>query len=167
MRSSCVGLAASGLLACAASAAGVLQQRAPDFALAAFQGDNVRLSEYRGQPVVLSFWNSRCGTCAKQLQELDRLYGTYRSAGLIVLAVGIDDDPQRAADYASDHHVAFPLLFDQTKSVARAYDVARLPSTLLIDRSGIVRYLHSDDGADDRTLVRQVRELLDDRLGNP
>jgi peroxiredoxin len=140
---------------------------APDFVLPAAVGANVRLSEYQGQPVVLSFWGSRCSVCAAQLTALDRYFATYRSSGLVVLAVGVDDDPQRATDYAHSHTVSFPLLLDRTKSVSRAYGIERLPTTVLIDRSGIVRYLHSDDRAGDPSYVAQIRALLDDKVGGP
>jgi peroxiredoxin len=140
-------------------------QSAPDFALPAALGSNVRLSEYRGQPVILAFWSSRCGLCARQLSVLDRYYGTYRSSGLIVLAVSVDDDPQHAQDYAHAHATAFPLLLDPAKAVSRAYGVERLPTTVLIDRGGVVRFLHSDDGAGDESYVAQIRALLDDKFG--
>ena len=137
-------------------------QTAPDFALAAAVGANVRLSEYRGQPVVLSFWSSQCSLCAKNLAALDHYYGTYPSSGLIVLAVSVDDDRQHAQDYAHAHATNFPLLLDPEKTVSRAYDIERLPTTVLIDRGGVVRYLHSDDRAGDDTYVAQIRALLDD-----
>jgi peroxiredoxin len=158
-----------GLYLAAAHAAGpgIVAQRAPNFVLPAAAGDNVRLSEYRGQPVVLSFWSSRCGTCAAQLTALDRFYRTYRSSGLIVLAVSVEDDPQRAVDYARDHPTSYPLLLDHAKTVSRAYEIERLPTTVLIDRSGVVRYLHSDDRPGDASYVTQIRALLDDKVGAP
>ncbi len=139
-----------------------LDAAAPDFALPAFAGANVRLSEYRGQPVILSFWSSRCGTCAPALTALDRLFGTYRSSGLVVLGISVDDDSQRARDYARAHVTAFPLLLDQAKSVSRSYGIDRLPTTVLIDRAGVVRYLHREFRADDPSYVAQIRALLDD-----
>ena len=150
-----------------APAPGFVGQSAPDFALPAAAGANVRLSEYRGQPVVLSFWSSQCSLCAGQLAALNRYYGTYRSSGLIVLAVSVDDDPQRAQDYARAHSTAFPLLLDRAKVVSRAYGIERLPTTVLIDRSGVVRYLHSDYRAGDASYVAQIRALLDDQFASP
>ena len=147
------------------AASGSVGHAAPDFALPAALGNNVRLSEYRGQPVIVSFWSSRCGLCARQLAALDRYYGTYRSSGLIVLAVSVDDDAQHAQDYARAHATAFPLLLDPAKAVSRAYGVGRLPTTVLIDRSGVVRFLHSGDGAGDESYVAQIRALLDDKFG--
>lgn len=164
-----LGLAALAALAASVvlASAGLIGQKAPDFALPAVVGSNVRLSEYRGQAVVISFWSSRCSVCARQLALLDRLYATYRSAGLVVLAVSVDDDPLQAEQYARAHAAGFPLLLDAAKTVSRSYAIDRLPSTVLIDRSGIVRYWHGDDRADDRSYVVQIRTLLDDTVATP
>lgn len=162
-----VSLSPAAAAAPARAAAGLLSQPAPDFALPAVRGSNVRLSEFRGQPVVLSFWSSRCGRCAAQLAALDHYYDTYRSSGLVVFGVSVEDDPQRALDYAHAHQGSFPLLLDDTKGVSRAFGIAVLPTTVLIDRSGVVRYLHSDDRPDAPSYVAQIRALLDDRLAPP
>ena len=164
MRNPWVAAGASCLLGMAVWAAtpAPVDAPAPDFALPAFVGDNVRLSEYRGQPVILSFWSSRCSTCAPALSALDRLFGTYRSSGLVILGISVDDDPQRARDYARAHVTAFPLLLDQAKSVSRSYGIDRLPTTVLIDRAGVVRYLHNDFRSNDPSYVAQIRALLDD-----
>jgi peroxiredoxin len=147
-----------------AAAPGLIGQSAPDFALSpAVSGDNVRLSEYSGQPVMLLFWSSSCGPCAAQLALVERLYDTYHSSGLVVLGVSVDDDAQRAQKYARAHPTHFPLLLDQSKTVGRAYRIDRLPTTVLIDRSGVVRYLNDDYRANDRSYVSQIRALLDDQ----
>jgi cytochrome c biogenesis protein CcmG/thiol:disulfide interchange protein DsbE len=160
-------LAAAATAAARAADASLIGHTAPDFALPAVVGSNVRLSEYRGQAVIISFWSSRCSVCARQLALLDRLYRTYRSAGLVVLAVSVDDDPMRAEQYARAHTASFPLLLDTTKAVSRAYAIDRLPSTVLIDRSGVVRYRNNDDRADDSSYVVPIRALLDDAVAAP
>lgn len=164
-----LGLAALMALAttAAVATAGLIGHKAPDFALPAAVGSNVRLSEYRGQAVVISFWSSRCSVCARQLALLDRLYTTYRSSGLVVLAVSVDDEPLQAEQYARAHAAGFPLLLDTAKTVSRTYAIDRLPSTVLIDRSGIVRFWHGDDRADDASYVAQIRLLLDDTVAAP
>jgi len=168
MRWSLLGaLCLAAAVGAAPAAGGLVARPAPDFVLPAASGTNVRLSEYRGQPVVIAFWSSRCSTCAAQLTALERYYGTYRSSGLVVLGVGVEDDPRRALNYARAHAGSFPLLLDPSKGVSRAYGIERLPTTVLIDRSGVVRYLHSDDRAGDSSYVAQIRALLDDRAGAP
>ena len=160
-------IGATAALAATSGSGGLIGQPAPDFALPAVAGSNVRLSEFRGQPVVISFWSSRCGLCAAQLTAAGSLYGTYSSSGLVVLGVSVEDDPQRAIDYAHAHAASFPLLLDNAKAVARGYDIERLPTTVLIDRAGRVRFLHSDDRGGDRSYVAQIRALLDDRPERP
>jgi peroxiredoxin len=138
---------------------------APDFVLPAANGSNVRLSEHRGDVVLLLFWSSHCSTCAAQLSALDALDGTYQSAGLTTLAVSVDDEPARALAYAQEHRTHFPLLLDRSKQVGRAFGVVQLPTLVLIDRGGTVRYMNSDPGRDQSGLVREVRTLLDDQVG--
>jgi cytochrome c biogenesis protein CcmG/thiol:disulfide interchange protein DsbE len=160
-------LSALATTATLAAAASLIGQIAPDFALPAVNGSNVRLSEYRGEAAIISFWSSRCSLCARQLALLDRLYSTYHSSGLIILAVSVDDEPLQAEQYARAHAVGFPLLLDAAKAVGRAYGIDRLPSTVLLDRAGVVRYRHGDELADDGSYVTQIRALLDDTVAAP
>jgi peroxiredoxin len=162
-RACALALLAAVLVGKGAGAA-TIGDMAPDFALPAAAGGNVRLSEHRGEVVLLTFWSSRCSVCVAQLAELGALQTTYRSAGLVTLAVSVDDDPARALHFARSHPARFPLLLDQRKQVSRDYRIERLPTTVLIDRRGRVRYLQSDYRGSDNSYVAQVRELLDDPL---
>jgi peroxiredoxin len=136
---------------------------APDFALHAASGSNVRLSEHIGQVVVLSFWSSRCNPCRAQLAALNRSLATYRAAGLAVYGVGVDDDPTQSLDFARSVQVGFPLLLDPEKNVGRNYQVDNLPMTVLIDRNGTVRHALRDYNASSAELyLQQVRELLNE-----
>jgi peroxiredoxin len=142
---------------------GLLNQAAPDFTLRAAAGSNVRLSEHRGEVVVVSFWSAGCGDCRAQLVALNRSLATYASAGLVVYGVGVDDDPVRAAEYAHDLRVAFPMLLDPSKSVARNYQVDILPMTVLIDRGGVVRNVVREySRASEALYLQQLRMLLNE-----
>jgi peroxiredoxin len=155
-------LAAAGALA-AAPGYGLLDQAAPDFTLRAAAGSNVRLSEHRGEVVVVSFWSAGCGGCRAQLVALNRSLATYASAGLAVYGVGVDDDPGRALEYAHDVRVGFPMLLDPSKSVARDYQVDTLPMTVLIDRSGVIRnVLREYSRASETLYLQQLRVLLNE-----
>jgi peroxiredoxin len=141
----------------------LLGRAAPDFALHAAAGDNVRLSEHRGEVVVLNFWSSRCTSCRTQLAALNRSFATYRSAGLSVYGVGVDDDPAQAQDFARTAGVDFTLLLDPAKAVSRSYQVDNLPMTVLIDRNGTVRYVLRDYSNASSTLyLQQLRTLLNE-----
>ena len=141
----------------------LLGRVAPDFALHAAAGDTVRLSEHRGEVVVLSFWSSRCTSCRTQLTALNRSLATYRSAGLTMYGVGVDDDPTQARDFARTARVDFALLLDPAKAVSRSYQVDNLPMTLLIDRSGVVRNVFRDYNAKSEDMyLQQLRALLNE-----
>ena len=141
----------------------LLGHEAPDFALHAVAGGNVRLSEHRGDVVVLSFWGSRCPPCRAQLAALDKSLATYRSAGLQVYGINVDDNQIRALEFAHGEAVAFALLLDPEKNVSRSYQVDNLPLTVLIDRSGVVRHVMRDYSAKGQELyLQQLRTLLNE-----
>ncbi len=141
----------------------LLGHEAPDFALHAVAGGNVRLSEHRGDVVVLSFWGSRCSPCRAQLAALDKSLATYRSAGLQVYGINVDDNQARALAFAHGQSVAFALLLDPEKNVSRSYQVDNLPMTVLIDRSGLVRHVMRDFGDKAQELyLQQLRALLNE-----
>ncbi|HEX7157338.1 MAG TPA: TlpA disulfide reductase family protein [Burkholderiaceae bacterium] len=151
-------------LACGGAAAAVADSAggaAPDFTLRAVAGPNVRLQEQRGQVVMLNFWATWCAPCRQEMPRLDRLYERYRAAGFTLLGVNVDDDPQTAAGVASKLGVRFPVLLDTEKKVSRLYDLKTMPSTVLIDRDGRVRYVHRgyQDGYE-KDYESQIRELL-------
>ena len=160
-------LLAAGLAALTLPAAGADYRlaglAAPDFALRSSDGPNVRLSEHRGEVVLLAFFGSRCDLCGDQLAVLSRMVDTYKSAGLAALAVNVDDDQAKAAQFISAHRASFPMLMDPEKSVARTYRVDNLPMLLLVDRAGAIRYVHRDfRKGDEASYLAQTRQLLDE-----
>ena len=136
---------------------------APDFALKALDGYNYRLSEYRGDVVAVVFWASWCGGCRRELERLQRLAGAYGNAGFQVLGVTVDETADPARAVAEAVGAAFPQLLDSTKSVSKAYRLQDLPTTVLIDRSGAVRFVHGEsDTRDEREALGELRMLLDE-----
>jgi thiol-disulfide isomerase/thioredoxin len=153
--------AAALAVACGSGAAVAPSAGAPDFTLPSLGGPNLRLQEQRGRVVMVNFWASWCGPCRVEMPHLGRLYERYRGAGFVVLAVNIDEDPSKAASLAGQLGMRFPVLLDSEKKVSRLYDLSTMPSTILIDRDGRVRYVHRGyrEGYED-TYDKQIRELL-------
>ena len=124
---------------------------------------NFRLSERRGEVVVLGFWTSWCGSCRSYLERLAKLDATYAGAGLVVVGMSLDDDAGKAAEFARAAGARFRNGVDVRKVLGRRFAVGEVPLTLLIDRDGIVRYAHGElDAAGDAQLLLQVRQLLDE-----
>lgn len=124
---------------CTAVSAELAGATAPDFVLKSVAGKNYRLSEYRGQVVLVSFWASWCGECRSQLEELAGLYQRYEGSGLEMLAINLDRDLGTASDAARAIKAGFPTLHDVGGAVGELYAVDRMPFVVLIDQDGIVR----------------------------
>ena len=140
---------------------GMEGQPAPDFALKSSTGENLRLSEYRGDVVMINFWATWCGPCRQEMPLLDELYARYQRVGFNLLGVNIDDDSRRAMQMIEELGVSFPVLFDARKEVSKLYEVEAMPVTVLVDREGKVRYVHHGykPGYEDKYLD-QIRSLL-------
>jgi peroxiredoxin len=134
---------------------------APDFTLRTMNGPNLRLAEQRGRVVMVNFWATWCGPCRQEMPHLNRLYEKYRASGFVLLGVNVDDDAANAVALATKLGIAFPVLLDTDKGVSKLYDLSTMPSTVLIDRDGKVRYVHRGylTGYED-AYDRQIRELL-------
>lgn len=133
---------AGGLLDSASVAVGKL---APDFKLESEDG-HLRLSDFRGQTVVLNFWASWCAPCRFEMPEFQALYEERLPDGdLTVIAVDFSasDTREAALDFAADIGLTFPIAFDTPNSdVAEGYGVRGLPATFFVDRNGIVQAIN-------------------------
>ena len=153
----------SAMLAAAAFAAAptMVGKAAPDFVLRSADGKNRRLSEFRGQVVLVNFWARWAGDSRQEMPALDRINTTYSRAGLVVLGVSVDEDWRRAREFADGMKVGYPILFDTTPDIGKNYLLRKMPMTILVDRSGVVRYSNSGfKSGDDRAYLDQIRELL-------
>jgi len=162
-RTACAALLTFALAALAQASAPPVARPAPDFVLRSLEGANLRLSEHMGEVVMVTFWATWCGPCQQQLPALDELYNKYRRAGLVLLAVNIDDDAARATAMAQALKLTYPVLFDTRKEVSRAYDLGTMPLTILIDREGVVRYVSEGYRPGfDQVYAEQLRKLLNE-----
>jgi peroxiredoxin len=144
-----------------AAAPSIVGKEAPDFVLRGLDGRNLRLSEFRGQVVLVNFWTRSDGDSRQQMPALDRINTTYQRAGLVVLGVSVDDDLRRSKEFAAAMSVSYPLLFETGTQVGKDYFLQKMPMTILVDRSGVVRYAAVGfKRGDERTYVDQIRGLL-------
>jgi cytochrome c biogenesis protein CcmG/thiol:disulfide interchange protein DsbE len=120
----------------------LLDQPAPDFALPPLDGQPgalVRLSDYRGRPVVVNFWASSCIPCRDEFPLLRAARQRHAAEGLEVLGIVHDDGPEAARDFAATYDADWLLLLDPDDAAWRAYSGVLVPITFYVDRDGIVR----------------------------
>ena len=161
MRKALLGSGLSIVALSGLAVADMTGKQAPDFALKSSTGENLRLSEYRGEVVMVNFWATWCGPCRQEMPLLEELFSRYERVGFTLLGVNIDDDPRRAMQMAKELGVTFPVVFDDRKEVSRLYDVNAMPVTVLVDKEGRVRHVHHGykPGYEEKYLT-QVRSLL-------
>jgi peroxiredoxin len=127
--------------------------QAPDFALADLEGRTVRLSDLRGQVVVLNFWATWCGFCEAEMADLQAFSDEHQGRGIKVLAVNDREDRVTAQSYRDEHGLALTILLDADGATGRAYHISALPVTVFIDRTGVIRAIligqqHQQDFSD-------------------
>jgi peroxiredoxin len=138
-----------------------VNDRAPDFTLKNLEGTNLRLDEYRGQVVLINFWASWCGPCRQEMPLLDRIHQRYSDAGFAVLGVNVEGTLGPAKETAAKTGVTFPVLVDENQRVSALYDLESMPSSVVVDRDGVVRYVHRGyKPGDEAKYLEVVKKLI-------
>lgn len=137
-----------------------LNKPAPDFTLKSMSGENVKLSELRGNVVMINFWASWCGPCRQEMPLLDEFYKKYSKLGFVLLGVNVEEDSSKAANYLKEVPVSFPILYDNTNEVSKMYDIDAMPSTVLVDRNGNMRFLHRGYKPGDENEYKKLMKKL-------
>jgi len=138
-----------------------LQDEAPDFTLKSLDGGNLRLEEYRGQVVLINFWASWCGPCRQEMPLLDRLHHRYEDTGFAVLGINVEGDSDSAQEIVDKTKVTFPILIDVGQKVSELYNLEAMPRTVVVDRDGVIRYIHLGyKPGDEAKYVEVVKALI-------
>ena len=157
-------LALTGLLFAASALALDPGARAPELGLRDLEGNQVTIASLRGRVVVVDFWAWWCEPCADSMPVYQRLYTQYRERGLTIVGISQDQRVDNARQFATRHHLSFPVVFDEGHAIANRYRPPRMPTAYVIDRGGIVRHVHAGyrSGEAER-LEAEIRTLLDAR----
>ncbi|MBI5878807.1 MAG: TlpA family protein disulfide reductase [Chloroflexi bacterium] len=110
-----------------------------EFTLFDMAGNSVKVSDFRGRPVIINLWASWCPPCKAELPELMAFYRQYESTGLVVLAVDTEDEMEAAARFIADWQMPFTVLWDPEATVLEQLKARGLPTTYVLDRNGILR----------------------------
>ena len=105
--------------------------------------DPLDLSLYKGKVVYLDFWASWCNPCRQSFPWMNELQNTYRGDGLVVIGINVDHDRQLAEGFLHKTPAEFDILYDPDGAIARRFEFKDMPTSVLIDRDGRVRYVHA------------------------
>jgi len=157
-----IGLAfvMAGCLSIANAAELSLSTEAPNFTLKSNTGENLKLSEQRGQPVVLAFWASWCGGCRQQLLNLNTARLQPAFANAVVWGINLDEDHAKAETVGRDLNVGYPILFDASKRISEQYHVDNVPTMILVDANGKVRFVGAGGDSRQEELLQQALKAL-------
>ena len=136
---------------------------APDFALRTIDGARtVRLSDLRGQVVVINFWASWCRDCRVEHPALTAAWERYRDQGAVVLGIAFQDRKEESAAFVREFRTDWPLLSDPDSKTALAYGVYGIPETFFVAPDGRVAYKHIG-AVPYEVLSEQITHLLASR----
>lgn len=115
---------------------------APDFTLKNMQGKNMNLTEQRGNIMLINFWASWCGPCRKEMPVLQALEDKYKDLGVQVWGINVEQESQAGKDFLANLSLNFSIFFDETNTLSKTYQVEAMPTTVIVDRDGVVRFVY-------------------------
>jgi thiol-disulfide isomerase/thioredoxin len=134
--------------------------QAPNFTLKSLGGKNLKLSEMAGNVVLINFWASWCAPCREEMPLLNDLHKKYEPLGFTVLGVNVEEDAKNARDFLKNFPVDFPVLLDNKNQVSKKYNVIAMPTTVVVDRDGNMRFLHQGYKPGDEEKYRKMVKKL-------
>lgn len=134
---------------------------APEIALMSLTGDEIILSKLQGRPVIVNFWATWCGPCREEFPALVRKYKQYQDKDLVIIGVNYQDDnsDEGVRTFMRNTLVNFPIVRDTGDRVGRMYRVNGLPTSIFIDRQGIVRDIVVGGPMTDAFLDTQIAKI--------
>jgi len=111
------------------------------YAASSVNPDSFNLSAYRGKVVYLDFWASWCGPCKLSFPYMERLKNRFSGSGLVIIADNLDQSRANAKAFLDRTGADLPVIFDQNGILASRFNVSEMPTSVLIDRNGKVRYV--------------------------
>ena len=116
----------------------VFEQRTDpsEFTLPFLNGGNAALSAYRGKVVILNFWATWCPPCRTEMPSMEVLYQQFKSQGLEILAVDMEEDVLIVGRFVRSNGYTFPVMLDRDGRVSGMYGIRAIPTTYILDREG-------------------------------
>ncbi|GMR18746.1 MAG: hypothetical protein BMS9Abin33_1186 [Gammaproteobacteria bacterium] len=132
---------------------------AADFSIERFDGGSFQLSDYKGKPILINFFASWCVACGTEVPVLAKISPEYIKKGVVFVSVAINDTETRARKFIDKYNLAFATGLDKSGKIRRDYQIYGMPTTLLVDKQGTIKYLHLGGVTED-----SIRDELDKLL---
>lgn len=139
----------------------------PEYQLLTLKGDTIHSRTLHTKVIVLDFWASWCGPCKKEFPELEKIYTKYKNNKEVVFfAVNVDgknETHEKASRFISESGLDLPFVFDIKASAAKKFQVQGLPTIIIMDKYGVVRYIHQGyEGSENfrKTMISRLDALL-------
>ncbi|MEO5657509.1 MAG: TlpA disulfide reductase family protein [Nitrospiria bacterium] len=130
------------------SAMAVSSEAALDFSLKTLDGKTITKASLKGQPTLLMFWASWCGTCQQELPNVKALYEQYKAKGLQAVAIGFQDEEADIREYVQAHQstFVFPAAYDTRNQISTLFKVRGTPTFVVLDAQGRIALVHTGGG---------------------
>lgn len=117
----------------------VIGHPAPDFALPTLDGETIRLSDFKGKPVLINFWATWCGPCRSEFPDFQKAW-VDNADKLVIIGINntITDQKDQVPGFVQEFGVTFPIVLDESGDTSKAYNILGLPTSIFIDRNGNV-----------------------------
>lgn len=120
-----------------------VNQMAPDFSLKTLDGKEAKLSDYRGQKVILNFWATWCPPCKAEIPHMEKYYKNHAKKDHVeILAVNLtksDKDENYIKDFIKSYDMTYPVLLDTEGEQQKQYEIVTIPTTFIIDTKGVIQ----------------------------
>jgi len=159
---SAVVLVIAGVLATYSFAALSKDTRAPDFTARTLAGKDFSLQDLRGRVVLLDFFATWCPPCRLEVPELQKLWQAYGDKGLVVVGVALESGgPSEVRKFAADRGLTYWQVNDEGGRIAAKYGIRPIPTTYIIDRSGVIRHSQVGFGPGaEKEFAKKIQSLL-------
>jgi len=159
-----LALVCAALLALAGAVHATTAAAAPNITMVSADGGSEHLADLGGKVVLIDFWASWCIPCRTSFPAIDTLQRELGARGLVVVALNLDEQRKNADAFLAERPHVMRVAFDPKGDAARAFALQAMPSTVVIDRGGRIRYRHM--GYTDKTAAQYRAEVLE-LLGEP
>jgi peroxiredoxin len=140
----------------------LLNNPAPAFAVESVNSKGkIDLAQLSGKVVLVDFWATWCEPCKKAFPKLEDLRMKYEQAGFAVVAISEDDEGNAIPTFGTTYGAKFPLVWDKDKSIAGKWKPPTMPSSFVVDKKGVVRFVHVGyHEGEEKEIETELKSLL-------